>query len=159
MKNLLLGKFKKESSAPVLLEREELDYEIVFNVAGVSYSNPNGVSRQKIISGMSTNDLVSMVREPGNQFDKNAIAIFFAGAQIGYLPKEISCRVTDFAFSPISGAVLSVGSAAAGLLGVRVKFQLPGRAINTNYSSLGLKKAVSSGVDFKAAYEKATQGW
>jgi hypothetical protein len=44
-------------------------------VAGVAHNNADGSSRQQIISRCRVGEELSLVREPGNEFDPNAIKI------------------------------------------------------------------------------------
>ncbi len=56
-----------------------------FKVVGATHPNPDGSSRQEIISHMTKNSKITLVREPSNPYDKNAIAVHSNGKQIGYL--------------------------------------------------------------------------
>jgi len=60
----------------------------VISVAGESFDNPDGTSRQKIIKSMRIADPVTLIREPENPYDLNAIAVHHASGQIGYVSKE-----------------------------------------------------------------------
>lgn len=42
----------------------------------------------KIIDEINTTGMVQLVREPDNEYDNRAIAIYFEGKKIGYLPRE-----------------------------------------------------------------------
>lgn len=57
------------------------------SVAGVSFENDNGSSRQRIISKYCrVGDYVKLISEPDNKYDKNAIMVYLLnGQQIGYL--------------------------------------------------------------------------
>jgi hypothetical protein len=62
------------------------------SVAGESFSNPNGVSRQQVIAETELGTLVWLVPEPDNPYDPDAVRVFvdkgngYTG-QIGYLPR------------------------------------------------------------------------
>lgn len=64
-----------------------------FKAAGVTFANPDGISRQLIIANLmnTTGDKtkITLVREPNNAYDKNAIAIFANdNLHVGYIPKQ-----------------------------------------------------------------------
>ena len=60
----------------------------VFDVAGEGQENKDGSFRQDIIRKCYPGDLVSLVREPKNPYDKNAIRIDFKNQTIGYINKQ-----------------------------------------------------------------------
>ena len=63
-------------------------------VVGVTHSNPDGTSRQRIIAGCYPCEVLRLQPEPENPVDKNAIAVLRAsGKQIGYLDAELACEV------------------------------------------------------------------
>lgn len=57
-------------------------------VAGVSFANKDGRKRQDIIKAMTEQSTVMLVREPQNEYDKNAIAIMTIDGQVGYIDKN-----------------------------------------------------------------------
>ncbi len=57
-------------------------------VAGESFDNHDGTSRQKIIKSMRLADPVTLLREPDNPYDRNAIAVHHASGQIGYVSRD-----------------------------------------------------------------------
>jgi len=66
-------------------------------VAGVTFTNPDGVSRQDLIEDLedffdgSTTVRLGLRREPHNAFDENAVAVLDPrGRQLGYLSKRVS---------------------------------------------------------------------
>ena len=79
-------------------------------VKGVTYVNPDWSSRQDIIKGCKQGDKLTLVREPDNQHDRNAVKVcviseknsgFFSkifgpkvvAKQLGYLSKYVASRV------------------------------------------------------------------
>lgn len=56
-------------------------------LAGVSYGN-----RQEVIGQMSIKDKIHLLREAGNVYDRNAVAVCLTktGKHIGYLPRQIA---------------------------------------------------------------------
>jgi hypothetical protein len=64
------------------------------SVAGESYRNDDGTSRQAIIQRCEVGELLALEHEPDNPHDVNAIRVLRrAGGQIGYLPREIAGEV------------------------------------------------------------------
>ena len=67
-------------------------------VAGVTFSNPDGSSRQRIISRMSESDKIYLEREPTNQYDSNAVKVLVMQdeqkKQIGYLSRDVAADVS-----------------------------------------------------------------
>lgn len=57
-------------------------------VRGESQKNRDGSDRQKIIAGLKVGDRATLVREPNNPYDRNAIAVYVSAGQIGYVPRE-----------------------------------------------------------------------
>ena len=55
-------------------------------IAGVTYSNEDGADRQDLIVQCKPGDEVVLVREPDNPHDSAAIAVYWKGHQIGYVP-------------------------------------------------------------------------
>lgn len=75
---------------------------ITVKVVGVSFKNPDGTSRQDLLcrlyddywtEGKEAEVVLALVREPENEHDPNAVAVFVqapkrAKGQIGYLPRD-----------------------------------------------------------------------
>lgn len=67
------------------------------SVSGESFQNPDGVSRQSILSQARPGSEVFLVPEPTNRFDADAIAVYLDlgggnTGQLGYLPKDNSLK-------------------------------------------------------------------
>ena len=63
------------------------------SVAGVSYDNDDGSSRQTIISRCKPGETLMLIREPDNKFDAGAIKVTRRnGQQIGYVPAHICAQ-------------------------------------------------------------------
>lgn len=74
--------------------------EFYTKVAGVTFDN-----RQRLIRRMSVGEQVSLVRDPTNPYDKNAIMVINSnGDQIGFISKELS---STMAINMDSGIVFS----------------------------------------------------
>ena len=64
--------------------------DIKFKVVGVTFRNDDGSSRQDIIANITQDAPISIMREPTNRFDKNAIKVLYVDQQIGYIPREFA---------------------------------------------------------------------
>jgi single-stranded-DNA-specific exonuclease len=95
-------------------------------VVGVTYEG-----RQAVVAQLTVGEVVSLVRDPLNQFDSNAIMVIRQnGQQIGFLNRDLAAmlsarmdrlgRLVKATISAISGGLYIDSS-----LGVRVKFDLP----------------------------------
>jgi len=61
------------------------------SVAGVSYNNDDGSSRQTIISRCKPGETLMLIREPDNKIDAGAIKVTRRnGQQIGYVPAQFA---------------------------------------------------------------------
>jgi hypothetical protein len=66
------------------------------NLAGVSHSNRDGTSRQRVISRCSAGEVLVLSPEEDNTADPNAIAVFRQnGEQLGYLSREDAAKVRE----------------------------------------------------------------
>lgn len=64
-------------------------------VAGVTWPNPDGSSRQEIAATLVERDELSLMAEPENAFDANAIAVHSPdGDQVGYLEGRLARELT-----------------------------------------------------------------
>ena len=60
-------------------------------IAGVSYRNPDGSSRQELLKKCERGDILVLRREPDNPYGPMAIAVHReSGEQLGYIRKEVS---------------------------------------------------------------------
>ena len=65
-------------------------------VAGGSFDNADGSSRQKIIRACKPGEFLKLEHEQGNRHDKHATRLLRAnGQQLGYVPKEIAGQIYD----------------------------------------------------------------
>ena len=78
--------------------------EFYTKIVGVTFNNTgiNTENRQRIIAGLvqkgilKENTELALVREPENQYDPNAVAVFAPdGRQLGYLPSNIAQHVSS----------------------------------------------------------------
>ena len=74
--------------------------EFYTKVAGVTFDN-----RQRLIRRMSVGERVSLVRDPYNPYDSNAIKVINSnGDQIGFIAKELA---SSMAYQMDSGTIFS----------------------------------------------------
>jgi len=65
----------------------------VTKIVGVTYKNPDGTDRQKIIKKCKKGEPLKLVREPDNPVDEHAIAVFReTGEKIGYIASHVAFR-------------------------------------------------------------------
>jgi hypothetical protein len=103
--------------------------ETIFSkVSGVSYENPDGVSRQEIIDQLCyEGQRLLLVREPDNPYSQDAIGVWI-GFQIGYVRTELAEGLA--AHIDAGGAVhasitgITGGSEDKPTLGVNVEFRV-----------------------------------
>jgi len=82
-----------------------------FNIRGISF-------KQDAAEGLHQGQSLLLLREPGNQYDKNAVAVHtLSGKQVGYVPKEIA---PEFKLGALMGRVVSAGKTEGGLTGATV---------------------------------------
>lgn len=67
-------------------------YNTRYPVVGMKFLE----SAYKIINTLQDGAIVKLVREPINQYDANAVAVYVDGAQIGYIAKEKSAVLAEF---------------------------------------------------------------
>lgn len=72
----------------ITIEMPSENQEFTVSITGISHDNPDGTNRQKILSRSKEGEIVNLVRERDNQFDKSAVGVLNQkGEMIGYLPK------------------------------------------------------------------------
>ncbi len=54
-------------------------------IVGVTFEN-----RQNLIKELNVNEELKLVREPNNQFDKNAVAVYCGINQLGYIGARLA---------------------------------------------------------------------
>ena len=99
-------------------------------VSGVTFNNPDGVSRQKILSHMEKWEVVDIVREPDNPQDPNALLVMSGMGAIGHIDRHYASMM-----SPLIAKGAKVLAKLSGLYGgkggknygarVEVHLQLP----------------------------------
>lgn len=73
-----------------LLERAKSD-DLYSKVVGVTQRNTNGRPRQQVVKDLKVGETLSLVREPFNPHDRNAIRVNSAGGeQVGYINRDVA---------------------------------------------------------------------
>ena len=87
-------------------------------LAGVTFSNADGTSRQELVRRLRSSETLRLVREPDNTYDRFAVAVFnSSGAQLGYLPAGDTRLASHIdGGGPASAAVVAV-TGGGGILG------------------------------------------
>lgn len=98
-------------------------------VVGESFNNPAGEPRQTIIKHhVQPGMYARLEHEPENPHDENAVAVYVAGFQIGYLKRDVAARVLDYIEEfGVDATVQGVHGGNDGqLYGVTLKIQIEG---------------------------------
>ena len=99
---------------------------IVTSVVGVTFEN-----RQEVIARLSEGERISLIREPDNAFDPNAVKVVrWDHQQVGYLDREVAKILApkmDYYGRPIIATVkrLTGGNYPDSRVGVVVRFYFP----------------------------------
>lgn len=95
---------------PMPVQTHQKPKVINTRVAGVSFANDDGTSRQDIIKGLTMGDRVLLVRDKENEHDFYAVQVqTMDGEVIGWVPRQKSLRIAP----QIDHGVLVVGMAAS----------------------------------------------
>lgn len=62
-----------------------------YSIVGIYHAKAEDVVR-----AMKPGDSVILIREPNNQYDRNAISVWFDGRRIGYIPKKQNAALALF---------------------------------------------------------------
>lgn len=108
-------------------------------VAGVSYSNADGTSRQECLRRWGPTEKVWLERDTANAHDRNAVRVMTAHGQLGFLPRSIAA---DLAATDIDTILVEGGSKGAtsnGMLGCSIRL---GISPGNTFSVTGEKRPV-----------------
>jgi hypothetical protein len=118
-------------------------------VAGVSFENRDGSSRQAYVRQAKKGDALTLRREPDNPFDGYAMAVDWvddAGSphQLGYVPRSLAAVLAPFVDQggKLVAAVMSKGGGGLRLAGIKMAIDLDAAAYPEAQRS-GLEPAVS----------------
>lgn len=95
-------------------------------VAGVSYQNMSGLSRQDCIDRLSVIDKLWLKRDKNNLHDENAICVMSKYGQIGFIPRDYSVKIIDMDVDAIGASLISKGVASNGLWGCTIEILISG---------------------------------
>jgi hypothetical protein len=80
-----------ETQIPISLIVNPEDLPKTFIIAGVKYTNRDGVLRSEILKSCKKGQVLTLERDPRNKYDANAILILNGqGEDLGFVPKEIA---------------------------------------------------------------------
>jgi len=89
--------------------------EFFTKIVGVSFEG-----RQDLVAGLRAGDALALVREPGNAYDANAIAVRYGTLHLGFLRREIASKVapkfdSGDSYSAVVGSVTGGGARHIGV--------------------------------------------
>lgn len=97
-------------------------------VAGISFENRDGSSRQAFARQVRKGDPLVLTREPENPFDPNAIAVAWidkegVALQVGYVPRALAAVLAPMvdAGAKLEASVIRAGGGGLQLIGIRMK--------------------------------------
>lgn len=92
------------------------------HVAGVSFPNPDGSSRQELLRALKPGNTVRVRHDWMNDFDPNAIEVIAPAGQIGYVPARVARELVRIGFQE-EATVVSIrgGTPTAPTLGAEIK--------------------------------------
>lgn len=62
-----------------------------YSIVGMNY-----IKTEDIVAAMSPGTAVTLVREPQNPHDKNAVAVYVGAQRVGYIPKKQNLVLAKF---------------------------------------------------------------
>lgn len=104
---------------------------ITTRIAGVSFTNDDGQSRQYLLRHVKAGDGVLLQRQWDNDYDPNAIAVLHAAGQIGFIPAKVAANMVRQHFHT-AAVVKQVhgGSERAPTLGCEISITIGGTEAN-----------------------------
>ena len=78
----------KTNNIPTSTPKSKPSYKRYSKVAGVTFYN-----RQNYVKNCNAGDVLTLQREKNNAYDRNAIAVYHKGKQIGYIAKELASEL------------------------------------------------------------------
>ncbi|MEO9964846.1 MAG: HIRAN domain-containing protein [Reichenbachiella sp.] len=101
-------------------------------VAGVTYDNEDGSSRQSIINRLNEGDNISLKKEPHNEHDENAVAVLSGKKRIGYIPKSLNKQVINLInhHRIISIVISEIFELGQDYLGIEIELELKEGSLN-----------------------------
>lgn len=68
-----------------------------FQITGTKYVDP---SAWEILKTLSRGDILSLVAEPDNPYDSNAIAVYYEDVKLGHVPREVNQEMRSYTDNP-----------------------------------------------------------
>jgi hypothetical protein len=94
-------------------------------IAGVTFSNDDGTSRQLIISKLNKSDKLKLKPDPSNPHDENAIAVLnMRGLIVGWIPRGINIQVLELLKENKIKSVIVAEIYGFDILGVQIELEL-----------------------------------
>lgn len=105
--------------------------EFITTIAGTSFDNPGGRSRQALLSALGPGDSLRLVREQGNPHDPRAVLCCALGGQIlGYIPAAVaeglSADMDGGSFASAEVVAVRGGTAGKPSLGCAIRVRIEG---------------------------------
>lgn len=91
------------------------------SVAGVSFPNKDNSSRQEILATIRLGSILTLEREPNNQFDQNAIKVNSASGCIGYLPKTLASQFTNTEIDSLEVQLIKKGKTDSNIYWAKIR--------------------------------------
>jgi hypothetical protein len=88
-------------------------------VAGVTIGN-----RQQLIADLRGDESVSIVPEPDNPYDSNALAVRVAGEHIGYVPRMLAEQLAPQIRGFAEGRIVELTGLKAKFRGIVIEIQI-----------------------------------
>ena len=116
---------KVEKSAENIVKKNLMGVDSIdAQVIGVTFTNPDGSSRQGALKRLRIGDSVSVFPEKNNPHHKNAYQVLSSFGQIGYLDRVLADRVSRAGRYQYTATVLAVGASERGALGSKIRIIL-----------------------------------
>lgn len=117
-------------------------------IAGISFDNRDGSSRQDYARLVRKGDVLRLRREPENPHDPNAIAVEWvdrdeAALQLGYVPRPLAMLLAPLVDegAKLQAKVIRAGGGGLRQIGVRMQIDIDASALPENRVS-GLEPAL-----------------
>jgi type II secretory pathway pseudopilin PulG len=93
----LAGELKKraanDKSEKIVVRQSHTPHRMEVDVHGEAQRNPDGKSRQDIIAQLKEGEYITLVHEPNNPYDKNAVRVDSALGTIGYVARDEAMKI------------------------------------------------------------------
>ncbi len=126
---VFIVKRAKSNSSKYDFSQYTFDYTINTKVVGVTF---NGI--QNVLPTLRSGMALSFIREPDNQYDRNAVAVLCNGNNIGHLSAELASDIAPIMDNgiPVTGKILNITGGGRLSYGCNIEV--------TVYKSIGQKE-------------------